>query len=344
MDWKQLLRESESVEVVESGMLGAVEWKRYANGLLTFCGQGPISNFLYELTYPGYHDEDHTEYYPYWKDGIGKETHPPVKYVYINEGITEIADGAFKDCCIEEINIPKSVTIIGAQAFFDNNLKEIELPNNLESIGYGAFEKSRKLKSIFIPKSVKQIGKIGGKYVSSIEEIIVDGNNKNYVVENSILYTADMTQLLWCPTSVSGTLHIPPTVNRVEQSAFDCCKLLKEVIFSETPITLGSYCFNHTALNKLVLPKEVVMEHYGIFGCGFHEHPVTCFMVPCESDSLTVYIDKDCSVWDYFKKNHIHIEGEPVEYNYPAQLVDKKSPKSENANKKKGFFARLFGR
>lgn len=333
MDWKQLIDESESVEIVESGMLGAVEWKHYANGVLTFFGQGSISNFHYELTYPGCHDEDHTEYLPYWKSWFGKGIDTPVKYVYINEGITEIADGAFKDCSIEEIFIPDSVTKIGAQVFSENNLEAIKLPDNLESIGYECFEKSRKLKSIFIPATVKELGKIGSKYVSALEEIIVDKNNPNYTIVDGILYTADMTQLLWCPASKAGTLHIPSSVKRVEADAFDNCTLLKEVIFSENPITLGSSCFSKTALQKLVLPKEVDMEIFGIFGCGYHYHPITLHLVPHETENLVVYIDKDCTVWDYFKHENIQIFGEPVDYNFDVRFTEDNTENSHIEDK-----------
>ena len=337
MDWKKLLSESENKEVVESGMLGAVEWKHYANGLLTFFGQGSICNFLYGLTYPGYHDEDHTEYYQYWRSWLGKKVDIPVKYVYIHEGITEIEDGAFEACYIEEVFIPNSVTKIGAKVFSDNNLDTINLPNNLESIGYKCFEKSRKLKYLFIPASVKEIGGIGGKYLSSIEEIIVDKNNTNYTVLDGIVYTADMTQLLWCPASVAGKLQIPSSVKRVDADAFDNCSLLKEVIFSENPIALGTSCFNNTALRTLVLPKEVKMEYLGIFGCGYHEHPITRHLIPCEADKLVVHIDKDCTAWNYFKKEHIRIYGEPIEYNR-----NKECEKDKQSKKKKSFFARFF--
>lgn len=335
MDWGKLLLESTNINVVESGMLGAVEWKHYANGLLTFFGQGPINNFLYELTYPGYHDEDHTESHPYWRSWSGKGVNTPVKYVYIDDGITEIEDCAFEACYIEEIYIPNSVTKIGARVFSDNNLETINLPNNLEVIGYRCFEKSRKLKSLFIPASVKELGNIGCKYVSAIDEIIVEENNTNYTVVDGILYTADMTQLLWCPATVTGELHIPSSVKRVDADAFDNCSLLKEVIFSENPIILGTRCFNNTALHKLVLPKEVEIEHFGIFGVGYHNHPVTWQMVPCETDNLVVYIDKDCTAWDYFKQKNIQIFGEPVDYNFAVRLVD-------DEPKKKGFWARIF--
>lgn len=344
MDWKQLLSESENVKVVESGMLGAVEWKHYANGLLTFFGKGTISNFLYELTYPGYHDEDHTECHPYWRSWIGKGIDTPVKYVYISEGITEIEEGAFEACYIEEVFIPNSVTKIGAKVFSDNNLETINLPNTLESVGYRCFEKSRKLKSLFIPASVKELGSIGGKYVSAIEEIIVDENNTNYTVLDGILYTADMTQLLWCPASASGTLLIPSSVNRVDADAFDNCSLLKEVVFTDNPIVLGTRCFNNTALHKLVLPRKVEIEYFGIFGCGYHNHPVTWQSVPCETDNLVVYIEKDCTAWDYFKSQNIRIYGEPVDYNYAVRLTDneQQNKNSSKSRRKKSFFHRLF--
>lgn len=352
MDWKQLLNESENIEVVESGIIGSIEWKHYANGLLTFSGKGSISDFYYELTYPGYHDEDHTEYHPYWKSWFGKKVDVPVKYVYIGDGITEIGEGAFKECYIEEIFIPNSVTKIGDEAFSDNNLKAIKLPDNLESIGHNCFEKSRCLKSLYIPISVKELGSIGDKYFSTIEEIIVDENNTNYTVVDGILYTADMTQLLWCPATAVGTLNVPSSVKRIDADAFDNCSLLKEVIFSENPIVLGTRCFNNTALHKLVLPKEVKMEHFGIFGVGYHNHPVTWQMVPCETDNLVVYIDKDCTAWDYFKQKNIQIFGEPVDYNFAVRLVEdefvtgaKNTAKSNTkvAKKKKDFFEKFFG-
>ena len=309
MDWERLLSESEHVEVVESGMLGEVEWKHYANGLLTFFGQGPISNFLCSYTYWGAIDEC-TEYNPYWRWWYGKEVSALVKYVYIDEGITEIEDGAFEACQIEEVFLPNTVTKIGARVFGNNNLETLKLPDNLETIGHRCFEESHKLKSIFIPASVKTLGDIGGKYKSALEEIMVDENNTNYVVMDDILYTADMTQLLWCPASVSGTLHVPDTVRSVAADAFERCVLIKEVIFSEKPIILGARCFDGTALHKLVLPKDVEMERCGIFGCAYHCHPVTRHSVPCETDDLVVYIDKECTAWDYFIQKNIRIFGE----------------------------------
>ncbi len=318
MDWEKLLSESENIKVVKSGMLGAVEWKHYANGLLAFFGQGSISGFLCGVTYPGYHDEDHTEFYPCWRSWGDEEVNTPVKYVYIHEGITEIEERAFEECYIEEIFIPDSVTKIGAKVFYDNNLETINLPNNLESIGCSCFEKSRKLKKLFIPASVKELGSIGGKYISAIEEIIVDKNNANYTVIDGMLYTADMTQLLWCPASATGTIEIPSSVKRVDADAFDNCSLIKDVIFAESPIVLGNRCFNNTALHKLVLPKEVEMEYFGIFGCGYHYHPVTGHLVPCGTDNLVVYIDKACTAWDYFKEKNIQIFGEPIDYNFPG--------------------------
>ena len=111
-------------------------------------------------------------------------------------------------------------------------------------------------------------------------------------------------------------------------------------------------CFNNTALHKLVLPKEVKMEHFGIFGVGYHNHPVTWQMVPCETDNLVVYIEKDCTAWDYFKQKNIQIFGEPVDYNFAVRLVEdefvtgaKNAAKSNTkvAKKKKNFFEKFFG-
>ena len=57
------------------------------------------------------------------------------------EGITEIADGAFKDCRdLCEIVIPEGVTRIGSEAFqWCANLESVKAPESLVEIGPDAF-------------------------------------------------------------------------------------------------------------------------------------------------------------------------------------------------------------
>lgn len=306
MDWDNLLADSQETEILKLGTIGNVEWKLYANGLLTFFGEGPIIDFLYEeTTYDHSHDGFNTTYYQYWYNRYELGVDAPVKYVYIGEGITEIGDRAFERCDIMYVHIPNTVRKIGAYAFCNSKLSSIELPDSIEIIGDRCFKQSDNLKSVYIPARVKELGIIGDKG-KSITEIEVDENNTNYTMVEGILYTADMKQLLWCSPTVAGTIHIPNSVRRVESYAFDRCTLLEEIVFSDTPVSLGCACFSRTTLRKLFLPCEVEINHR-IFGYVYHKRPFSCLYAPVETDNLVVYIDEDCTARKYLAEQHIPV-------------------------------------
>ena len=67
--------------------------------------------------------------------------------------VTEIADGAFKECeNITKITIPAGVTVIGDSAFKDcTNLTSITIPASITEIGDSAFSGCSNLTSITIP-------------------------------------------------------------------------------------------------------------------------------------------------------------------------------------------------
>ena len=110
-----------------------------------------------------------------------------LKSVTLNSGLTEIGTRAFENCtALEEIVFPSSLKTIGTGAFYNSGLKEADLPESLQDtedrrgIGYsafnsctnletvrirggvqkitsGAFGYCKKLKSVYIPLSVKEI-------------------------------------------------------------------------------------------------------------------------------------------------------------------------------------------
>lgn len=71
---------------------------------------------------------------------LGMFGSPPVRYVHLPEGITQIGNDAFSTCpSISFINLPKSIKSIGNQSFYGMKLPlEIDLPN-LERLSINAF-------------------------------------------------------------------------------------------------------------------------------------------------------------------------------------------------------------
>lgn len=92
--------------------------------------------------------------------GYGAFLGSQVRSVVIPDGVTEIADIAFRECRkLTTLNIPASVTSIGRQAFFgDNKLEEINLSEtNITIIPEQTFSGCSALKAISLPPNIREI-------------------------------------------------------------------------------------------------------------------------------------------------------------------------------------------
>ena len=78
------------------------------------------------------------------------------------------------------------------------------------------------IKKLSIPATVTDIGSSLSAVIGLSEVDIAEGN-KNYIVENNAVYTADKSQLLKCLTYTEGEFNIPDTVKVVKDSAFMFC-------------------------------------------------------------------------------------------------------------------------
>ena len=181
-----------------------------------------------------------------------------IKSVVISEGITSIADEAFKDesqlylynvviansvtsigdkafygCAIETLVPGSGIKTIGAEAFaYNDELTEIVLPEGLESIGEGAFSNTA-LVSVNIPASLVSIGDkaFGGVYALTAYTV-ADGNTA-YSAIDGVLFNADATELISFPTGrVAETYTIPASVRVVKANAFANCDGLHELVIS----------------------------------------------------------------------------------------------------------------
>lgn len=109
---------------------------------------------------------------------------PNLEEINLPDSLEQIGTGAFANTGLTQITIPPNLITIGNTAFsrctklskiqFANNSKlktigryafqftgliEVELPSSLENLQGGAFQMCENLTSIFIPKSVKKLGK-----------------------------------------------------------------------------------------------------------------------------------------------------------------------------------------
>lgn len=72
-----------------------------------------------------------------------------IRRVVIEEGVTQIGSGMFKDCsALEEVVLPNSLTHIHAAAFAHAGVRQIVIPENVVYIGDRAFAHCKNLQSV----------------------------------------------------------------------------------------------------------------------------------------------------------------------------------------------------
>ena len=164
-----------AAKVLKEGSCGeTAEFQLYDNGVLVISGTGSVASDNPFGTYG-----DH------------------LKYIRIEEGITDIEDRAFRDVdgfsivelpstlktigvyafgeCfgLKTINFPEGLVSIGSNAFCITSIESIELPSTISSIEEGTFSYNDRLKMVTIPGNVKTIGKGAFQDCDSLEVIIL---------------------------------------------------------------------------------------------------------------------------------------------------------------------------
>ncbi len=152
------------------------------------------------------------------------------------QGVTEIKDYAFDGCTsLESVTIPDNVTTIGKYAFYEcTNLESVTIPDSVTSIGGGAFSGC-----------------------TSLESITVDLNNKNYSIQDGILYNKNKTILIQCP-GAKTSVNIPDSVTSIGWGAFYGCTNLTSITIPDGVTSIGERAFyDCTSLKSITIPDSV---------------------------------------------------------------------------------------
>ena len=208
--------------------------------------------------------------------------------VELPEGLTVIEECTFARCtALKSVKLPSSLTTIGSHAFEHCALTSIELNEGLKEIGQSAFMWCTNLKSITLPASVEIID--GYTFAltadpdtpSSMTEINVNPDNKNFKSVDGILYTKDGKKLVVCPPGKTEinfadgvteiqqgafqgcnqitSVTIPDTITKLPTDAFADCIKLNKVILPETLTEIGKWAFQTTALTEITIPESVTV-------------------------------------------------------------------------------------
>ena len=175
-------------------------------------------------------------------------------------GVTTIGPRSFWNAHINSITFPDTVDAIGYSAFQSAWIESIDVGNNLRTIGTGDFAYSN-LKTLHIPASNTYLYHPFGLY-AAIERITVDPANPNYASDaNGFLYNKDMTELIYCPASITGTITIPSHVRTITNGALNGSDAT-EIIISEGITTLESDSISTWKVLQISFPSTLTSVAY----------------------------------------------------------------------------------
>lgn len=166
---------------------------------------------------------------------------------------TEISAGMFKDCVsLTNMPSPSSLRKIGAAAFSGcSNMYFATLPNDITEIGEMAFFGTKGGSLLLLPSAIEKIGDGAFANVTDTIRFILNNANKNYMVEDGVLYNKSGTEIVQYPkgstdatftANVSNSSGNTNTVTSIRPYAFYGCENLTSVNISGVE-KVGEYAF-----------------------------------------------------------------------------------------------------
>ena len=263
-----------SADFTASGTHGDnITWE-YDNGTLTLSGSGEMEN-TYTFTY--------------------KDLKDVVTRVVIDDGITSVADSAFRGYeKLEEAIIGKSVYVIGGYAFSGcRTLKKLTfLSDSVKTIGDAAFQECVDLTEIYLPYGVEYIGQSAFDFCCDLTELDIP-DTVRHIGDYAFTSCTKLTRVT-----------LPQRVDFVGKAIFSNCHSLKEVVLSEGITHITRFDFtNCISLEYITIPDSVTyIEEY-----TFYDTP-----------DLTVICSKGSYAEKYALSNGLLLEGEYTDVSITA--------------------------
>ena len=180
--------------------------------------------------------------------------------------VTAIGLRAFAWNKITTVKIPGTVNTLKTQCFDGcRNLKSVEMSEGVRTIQNDSFYRCEKLQTINVPDSVTGFGEGVLGECWSLKEIQISENHSLLALVDGVLFTRDMTTLLWRPSTLKEKeYHVPEGVRIVGSSAITS-KTLEKIVFPDSveEIGWGNMSKKLKEVNIPPLVKEIDLSSMG---------------------------------------------------------------------------------
>ncbi|KAK8895331.1 hypothetical protein M9Y10_023791 [Tritrichomonas musculus] len=197
-----------------------------------------------------------------------------VEFMNVSE-LKIIENEAFQNSSLTEIMIPSSVIELKESVFAEcNELVKVEFANksSLKSIKNSLFNESS-ITQLSLPDSLVNFDASLFDKVEKLNEIKISPNNKNFIYYKDKYLIgksntkSDIFDILYFVRRDIKKAEIPSFIRIISQNAFNSCKLLEKVEFSNDS-QLNLICkgaFAYSSLNYIVIPSSVTEICCGAF-------------------------------------------------------------------------------
>lgn len=232
--------------------------------------------------------------------------------------LTTIGAQAFMFSGLQKIQLPASlnntdVIAIGNQAFYliseITDFSFAEGGNGEVTLGESAlaFSSSAPVTSITLPRTLADFTENGttipalangaSVFSASLQSISVEQGGEQFASEDGMLYSADYSRLILCPTAKSGTATVNKLTKVIGSNAFRGCRSLTQIVFPEDSelTTIESYAFANCGDPKSFTNIELPAGVTSIGADVFMNCPITSVTLPAAFEDFDSTIFNSCN-------------------------------------------------
>ncbi len=163
--------------------------------------------------------------------------------------VTKIGRNAFTGCtnmATATFAEDADIQIIGAGAFADCGLTSISIPKKVKTIEREAFRSCKVLNKIDVTEFTTEISPEAFKYCDNLTDINVSKKNEVYSSVDGYLLSKDKTELLIFPPGKANSKFtlLPPSIEKIGRYAFYDCQALTNVTIPNKVTTIGERAFS----------------------------------------------------------------------------------------------------